>query len=140
MNKPKSSKRADAVDLQIGKRVLQRRNALGLSQSQLAQQLGISFQLVHNIESGKTRVSATRLQRLSLILRAPIEYFLEEVANPVGPHDTLAPSEIELSGVASGAEGFELSKAFMRISDLTARRELILLVESIVEAQVKVGG
>ena len=51
----------DEIDAYVGARIGLRRSALGLSQSALAQQLGVSFQQVQKYETGQNRISASRL-------------------------------------------------------------------------------
>ena len=65
------------VDNYVGGRIKERRVELGLSQSAVAVQLGLTFQQVQKYESGYNRVSASRLYDLSKILNADIEYFFE---------------------------------------------------------------
>jgi transcriptional regulator with XRE-family HTH domain len=50
-----------AVDRELGARIRQRREALGLSQTWLGEQIGLSFQQVQKYERGRNRVSASTL-------------------------------------------------------------------------------
>jgi len=50
-----------SVDVYIGARMRDRRIALGLTQEDLGQKLGVSFQQVQKYENGSNRVSAARL-------------------------------------------------------------------------------
>ena len=50
-----------SVDVYIGARMRDRRIALGLTQEELGQKLGVSFQQVQKYENGSNRVSAARL-------------------------------------------------------------------------------
>ena len=70
----------DEVDVYVGARIGLRRSALGLSQTALAQQLGISFQQVQKYETGQNRISASRLHRALERLRRILEQDREEVA------------------------------------------------------------
>ena len=63
------------TDSHVGKRVRIRRLMLGLSQSELAEALGLTFQQVQKYEKGANRISASRLQQIAQILRMPVEYF-----------------------------------------------------------------
>ena len=65
------------VDNYVGGRIKERRVELGLSQSAVAVQLGLTFQQVQKYERGYNRVSASRLYDLSKILRVDIAYFFE---------------------------------------------------------------
>jgi len=74
----------------IGGRVRQRRTELGLTQEQLAQALGISYQQVQKYEIGANRVSASRLYELAQQLGVGVSYFYEgfeeEAAGGPLPH------------------------------------------------------
>ena len=52
---------AKKVDDQVGRQIRKRRNLLGLTQEQLADALGISYQQVQKYETATNRVSAGRL-------------------------------------------------------------------------------
>ena len=54
-------RRSNDVDAHVGKRVRERRNALGMSQETLADALGIKYQQIQKYEVGTNRVAAGRL-------------------------------------------------------------------------------
>jgi transcriptional regulator with XRE-family HTH domain len=53
------------VDAHIGQKIRARRNLLGLSQTELADAAGITFQQIQKYEKGVNRVGASRLQQFS---------------------------------------------------------------------------
>ena len=65
----------DDIDAYVGSRISLRRSAMGLSQTALARQLGISFQQVQKYETGTNRISASRLHRVAMILGTSVESF-----------------------------------------------------------------
>ncbi len=65
------------TDDHIGRRLRQRRMALGLTQREVAAEVGVRFQQIHKYECGVNAVSAARLWGLSIALRAPISFFFE---------------------------------------------------------------
>jgi transcriptional regulator with XRE-family HTH domain len=65
------------VDLHVGARIRQRRWLLGITQQDLAERLGVSFQQVQKYESGANRVSASRLWMVAGLLNVPVEFFFE---------------------------------------------------------------
>ena len=75
-------KSPNPVDIHVGNRVRMRRLMLDLSQTQLADALGITFQQVQKYEKGVNRISASRLQHISHILQAPIPFFFEGLPSP----------------------------------------------------------
>jgi transcriptional regulator with XRE-family HTH domain len=65
------------IDRLVGSRVRQRRMQLGLSQEQLAGQLGITVPQVHKYEMGLNRISPSRLYKITSLLEVPIWFFFE---------------------------------------------------------------
>lgn len=66
---------SNSLDILIGKRIRLRRQNLAYSQDKLGQMIGLTFQQIQKYESGKNRISASRLWELSQILNIPINYF-----------------------------------------------------------------
>lgn len=56
----------------------ERRLALDMSQVQLAQELGISFQQIQKYEGGLNRVSAGRLFDICKVLKVPLSTMFED--------------------------------------------------------------
>src|SRR5262245_1972443 len=65
------------TDKHVGGRVRMRRLMLHISQTQLGDALGITFQQIQKYENGANRVSASRLQHISQILQVPVPFFFE---------------------------------------------------------------
>ncbi len=57
-----------------------RRNILGMSQTDLGKALGVAFQQVQKYEKGTNRIGASRLYRLSQILKVPVNYFFDDLS------------------------------------------------------------
>jgi len=66
------------LDKKIGLKINQIRKSWGLSQIELAEKIGISFQQVQKYEKGSTRISVMRLQQVSEALGVHITTFFEE--------------------------------------------------------------
>ena len=71
------------VDVYVGGRVKLRRLLLGMSQEELARQLGITFQQVQKYEKGLNRLSASRLWDISRVLTTNICYFFEDMSQDI---------------------------------------------------------
>lgn len=71
---------ADDIDLHLGRRLRRRRRLLGLTQQQLAVQVGIRFQQIQKYECGANRISAARLWQLAEALETPVAYFYDGLA------------------------------------------------------------
>lgn len=69
-----------ATDRIIGFRLKARRKELGLSQTALADEIGVCYQQVQKYENGTDRIAASTLPVLCLILRIPVVYFFKDIA------------------------------------------------------------
>ena len=67
------------VDVHVGKRVRHRRWLIGMTQQQLAEQVGIKFQQIQKYETGANRVSASRLWDIADALQVPVAFFFEGI-------------------------------------------------------------
>ncbi|WP_425547954.1 helix-turn-helix domain-containing protein [Bartonella acomydis] len=86
------------IDTFIGKKIRLRRNMLKMSQKQLGQSLGVSFQQIQKYEKGLNRVSAGRLQKIANLLNVPISFFYTEFSTKQQlshPHGEIASSREE---------------------------------------------
>lgn len=78
--RPKSDKplnRATDTDRHVGSRIRERRIMLGLSQQQMADMIGVTYQQAHKYERGINRISAGRLFEIAQVLGVPVSYFFE---------------------------------------------------------------
>ena len=67
----------EKLDLYVGKRVRWRRRLLGLSQSELADLVGVRYQQIQKYECAVNRLSAARLWHLARALGVNVQYFYE---------------------------------------------------------------
>ncbi|WP_404422334.1 helix-turn-helix domain-containing protein [Thalassospira australica] len=74
---PKRANRATDTDRYVGQRIRERRIMLGLSQQQMADLIGVTYQQAHKYERGINRISAGRLYEISQVLGVPVSYFYE---------------------------------------------------------------
>lgn len=112
---------ASNIDLHLGKRLRRRRRILGLTQQQLASEVGIRFQQIQKYESGANRISAARLWQLSEALESPVSYFydgLEEIEKPEG--------QAGGGEVFSRKETLDLIQAYYQLGERPRRRLLDL--------------
>ena len=75
MTKPAT--RGVDVDGYVGGRIRERRVMLGLSQQQMANLIGVTYQQAHKYERGINRISAGRLYEIARVLRVPVSYFFD---------------------------------------------------------------
>src|SRR3954453_3455208 len=77
--------RAEDADRHVGARVRERRIALGLTQQQLGELIGTTYQQAHKYEKGGNRVSAGRLPALARAPGVEPGYFFEGLGEPARP-------------------------------------------------------
>jgi transcriptional regulator with XRE-family HTH domain len=114
----------DPIDIAVGSRIRLRRRWLGLSQTDLARALGLTFQQIQKYEKGVNRISASMLVRAAATLQTT-------VAALVGEDELGAPTEpiIMAQLVTPGAT--ELLGAFAKIADGETRRALVSIARSL---------
>jgi transcriptional regulator with XRE-family HTH domain len=128
-------KAPNPTDQHIGSRVRMRRKMLAMSQEQLAEALGITYQQVQKNEKGTNRIGASRLQQISHILQVPVTFFFEGAPNAAAPHDSSgsALSMAQIDDFVSDSNGLRLMRAFMRIDNAALRRRIVMLVQEIAD-------
>ena len=72
--------RANDTDRHVGSRIRERRIMLGLSQQQMAEMVGVTYQQAHKYERGINRISAGRLLEIAQVLGVDVGHFFEGLA------------------------------------------------------------
>lgn len=67
------------VDVHVGNRIRLRRTILHITQQQMAEMLGLTFQQIQKYERGINRVGASRLWDISRVLEVPMGFFFEDM-------------------------------------------------------------
>src|SRR5580698_8142106 len=136
--KSTSPKVPNPTDKHVGMRIRMRRMMLGMSQTNLADAVGLTFQQIQKYEKGTNRVGASRLQQFAKILSVPISFFFDgaPTAQLTGvkttrDEDGVTPAYI--GDFLASRDGQRLVKAFSQISDRSLRRNFVDLVEEIAE-------
>ena len=126
-------KSPDPTDKHVGARVRMRRLMLSLSQTKLADALGLTFQQVQKYEKGVNRISASKLQQISSFLQVPVPFFFEGLPGPseqrTKKDGTLLPSDV-FQFIAT-SDGLSLAKSFTTIKSPQLRRCIVSLVEDL---------
>ena len=109
---------AHPVDQHVGKRIRHRRWLVGMTQQQLADQVGIKFQQIQKYETGANRVSASRLWDIAKSLQLDILFFFEGIEGDEAQVEAgVAPSD-----VLSDKEALELLRSYYAIPENQRRR------------------
>ena len=123
-----SQNRHAALEMSIGTRMRARRRQLGLSQSELAERLGVSFQQVQKYERGANRVAASTLMAAAEALSTTVGWLVGEDANAGAEDD-------ELFVALSRPGAIEMLRAFNAVPDARSRNALLTLAQEM--SQVK---
>lgn len=107
------------VDTHVGSRIRLRRRMLGVTQQQLGETLGVTFQQLQKYEMGANRVSASRLWEIARALDVPVAFFFEGLDAAGRP----ASGGIDL---LADPEAMTLARRFRAIPEPQRRRLLDL--------------
>lgn len=120
------------IDRIVGQRLRWRRRELKLTQEQLGEKLGLTFQQVQKYEKGVNRIAAGRLFEIAQVLGVTITYFYEGVDDMLNIPHRMAVQEDEHppSLPVMDGEAVELVKAFQNIDDKYLRRSLLETIQA----------
>ena len=132
----KKEKRAAAhIDRLVGQRLRARRVELRLSQTDLADGLGVTFQQVQKYESGTNRLGSSRLLQAAGVLMVPPSYFFVGPELPVH----LEREDEDLARVAeflADKAAQALMRAFQRIESKALRRSIAEMITAAAEGSL----
>ncbi len=125
------------VDVHVGARLRVRRTLLGMSQTNLGDAIGVTFQQMQKYEKGTNRISASRLFALSRVLDVPIQYFFDDMPAAVAASSPAnkkrgkakKPPSYEPDPMAR-RETLELVRAYYKISAPRVRKRLYELTKA----------
>jgi transcriptional regulator with XRE-family HTH domain len=120
---------ADPIDVDVGRRIRIQRVARGMSQSMLADAIGVTFQQVQKYEKGANRVGASRLTRIANELGVAVGVLFGAGGETPSQDEPSATSDV-LEHLSSPGM-VRLVQAFARIEDKGLKTSLIDLVERV---------
>lgn len=121
--------RAQDIDRHIGGRLRQRRVMNGLTQQQLADLIGVTYQQAHKYESGVNRIAAGRLYIIAQVLGVDVGYFYEGL-EAAGPSDPTPQQRVFL----------DLARNFRSIRKRRHQEAICLLTRILANAESSMGG
>ncbi len=131
------------VDVHVGARLRQRRTLLGMTQTNLSDALGVSYQQMQKYERGMNRIGSSRLFDLSRILDVPIQFFFDDMPARVaasspaqGGGRAKKPPRYEPDPMAT-RETLELVRGYYKIRDPELRKRLYELTKTLGAAASK---
>jgi transcriptional regulator with XRE-family HTH domain len=101
----------DPIDIIVGRNVRQLRARRRVSQLELGEALGLTFQQIQKYEKGTNRVSASKLHQIAVFLGVDISELFE------GTGISRFTSRVELS-----PEAYELAVSFDRLSSIAGKQ------------------
>jgi len=131
------------VDIHVGKRIRLRRTILHITQQQMADMLGLTFQQVQKYEKGMNRVGASRLWDISRVLEVPMTFFFEDMdatvvsqsprmLNTIIPADSVREDQEDFdSDPMKKQETLELVRAYYRINNRLIAKQILNLIISL---------
>lgn len=118
----------------IGERIRQRRVVLRMTQTQVSEHLGISYQQLQKYEKGVDRLSADKLYILAKLLGVKITFFYEDMDNMLA-----SPNQVDLVHYAQerqkhqpdSAELVKLAKAYSQIENTETRETILGMISAL---------
>jgi transcriptional regulator with XRE-family HTH domain len=116
--------RSQDIDRHVGARVRDRRILLGLTQHQVADLIGVTYQQEHKYEKGINRVAAGRLYNIAQALGVDVSYFFEGLQTP----GRLVPS-------AQQRMLLDLARNYLGIPVRAQREAIVALARALAEGK-----
>ncbi len=116
------ARKADVIDRHVGKKLREHRRMLEMSQQDVSELLGISYQQIQKYESGANRISAGRLYTLAYIMQIPVHKFFEGLP-PAGQLITKTQADMH---PASATDQYTSDYANNRSQEVTQALETLV--------------
>lgn len=124
MKKVKGRSKPGQFDIEIGKRIRLRRIESKMSQTELADKIGVTFQQVQKYEGGQNRPGTDRLIQISKALAVPLSFFIEVLGQR---------GKVEELLFIDPVWGVRLMRAYARIKNPRIRKQIVFFVESVTD-------
>ena len=132
------------LDAAVGRRVRLRRTLLGISQTELAEQISLSQQQMALVERGEGRLFASHLYLLSRVLDVSVDFFFGQMDRKTGSSRIPSTRSTEKTSLNDGdiclnADGRsdrevrDLIKAFLRIPHSVSRSRLLSMIKRLAD-------
>ncbi len=129
----RSFRKFSPADYHVAKKLKEFRTSLGMSQDQLGQLCGVSFQQIQKYEAVENKISAAKLFEFAQILNKPINSFFDDL-DPKGRHYNYKltkekkrkKDEIEIN-----KDLLPLIRAFNMIEDKQMKKKIVALMQEI---------
>ncbi|NKF32127.1 helix-turn-helix transcriptional regulator, partial [Pseudomonas sp. BGM005] len=115
----------------VGKTIRIQRLLRKVSQTELGDRVGVTFQQIQKYEKGSNRVSASMLVEIAGALKVDVRTFFDDLSTPDTANDNPAPSE----EFVISREGVLLNAAFFSIKNEALRKKILKLVQAIAHTE-----
>ncbi|MCX8998248.1 helix-turn-helix domain-containing protein [Rhizobiaceae bacterium BDR2-2] len=115
------------VDIEVGKKIRVQRTMKKMSQTELGNRIGVTFQQVQKYERGSNRVSASKLVEIARALDVDVRLFFDGLEEETGSNDNRPVAQ----SFVSSRQGLMLNAAFFAIADERIRENILRLVQTI---------
>jgi transcriptional regulator with XRE-family HTH domain len=123
------------IDIHVGARMRQRRMLLGMSQTNLGEAVGLTFQQIQKYERGTNRMGSSRLYEFANALDIPVAYFFEDIPQKVPP-SSVPQGGILLESTKAhlqSRETIKLVSAYYQIRHTGVRKRIFEVVKAVAE-------
>ena len=113
----RTSRATGSLDIHFGEKLRARRMMMApkVSQSELANALGVTFQQIQKYEKGINRLSAAMMVRIAEVLNVDVQYFFDEL--PTGAKNNREIKTPVLVDMSIAAHGPRLMTAFLKLKN-----------------------
>ena len=115
------------VDVEVGQKIRVQRTMKKMSQTELGNRIGVTFQQVQKYERGSNRVSASKLVEIARALDVDVRLFFDGLEEEAGNNDNKPAA----TSFISSRQGLLLNAAFFSIADDKIRENILRLVQTI---------
>lgn len=127
----RTSRATGSLDLYFGEKLRARRLMMvpKISQAELADKLGVTFQQIQKYEKGVNRLSAAMMVRIAEALNVEVQYFFDELPTGVkNNREIKTPALVEMSLAAHGPR---LIDAFLKLKSDKVRGAITDLAQAL---------
>lgn len=128
------------IDVHVGQQLRARRGLKGLTQEDLANATGITFQQIQKYEAGKNRISASRLYQFARILEAPVAVFFDTIQGYDSAHsyagglsdnaqDGFDSGLASIQEMMTSKESIEVLRTYYAIKDEKLRKDFLKMLK-----------
>lgn len=121
-----TSLQANLIDRHVGTRVRMLRLQHRITQSDLADKLGVSFQQVQKYETGANRISASKLYSIAQALEVKPGYFFDGLDDNIASQDAvgLDADTVRIAALVSKASSKEAKACLQELINLVTLQEI----------------